>query len=236
MISVCMATYNGDKYIKDQLLSILPQLNTNDEIIISDDHSTDETIEQIRALTDHRIKIYFNEKENGYTRNFENALEKAKGDIIFLSDQDDIWLDNKVKTTLQALVLNDFVVSDATVVNNELNILAGSNFKLRNVKHGFLNNLFRCRYIGACYAFKRKVITKSLPFPKNFDYIPHDYWLYMIAITNFKVCVINKPLIKYRRHELNTSNGGDESKNTHFTKLKIRAYLLITLLKRYIDK
>lgn len=236
MISVCMATYNGEKYIREQLLSILPQLNDNDEIIISDDHSTDKTIEQIRILNDHRIKIYFNGKENGYTRNFENALEQSKGDIIFLSDQDDIWLDNKVKTSLQVLALNDFVVSDATVVDNDLNILAGSNFKLRNVKHGFLSNLFRCRYIGACYAFKRKVMIKSLAFPKNFDYVPHDYWLYMVAITNYKVAVINKPLIKYRRHDLNTSNGGDESQNTLFTKFKIRAYLLSVLLKRYFLK
>lgn len=232
MISVCLATYNGEKYIKEQLLSILYQLGINDEVIISDDHSTDHTLEIVRSLNDNRIKIYFNEKENGYTRNFENALEKAKGDIIFLSDQDDVWLDDKVQKSLLLLKDNDFVVSDAVVVDNDLETLAKSNFDLRNVKHGFFNNFIRCRYLGACYAFNKKVLTKSLPFPENSDFIPHDYWLYMIAVSNHKVGVINEPLIQYRRHSLNTSSGGDESSNNFFKKLQIRIYLLVSLFKR----
>ena len=97
MISVCIATYNGEKYIKQQLLSILKQIKVNDEIIISDDHSTDKTFNIIKSFNDTRIKFFLNNKGKGYTRNFENALEKAHGDIIFLSDQDDIWIDNKVE-------------------------------------------------------------------------------------------------------------------------------------------
>lgn len=234
MISVCIATYNGEKYIKEQLLSILHQLNKNDEVIISDDHSTDNTIEVIKSLNDNRIKIFLNEKDKGYTRNFENALEKASGDIIFLSDQDDVWMDEKVKKSLILLKDNDFVVSDAQVVDNDLKTLAKSNFEIRNVKHGFFNNFIRCRYLGACYAFNKNVIIKSLPFPKNSEYIPHDYWIYMIAISNFRVGVINEPLIQYRRHTLNTSSGGYKSYNSLFKRIKIRVYLLFALLKKSI--
>ena len=232
-ISVCMATYNGEKYIKEQLDSILFQLSDNDEVIISDDHSTDGTIEVIKSYNDGRIKVFMNSKEKGYTRNFENALEKASGDIIFLSDQDDVWMDDKVKKSLRLLEENDFVVSDAQVVDNDLKTLAKSNFELRNVKHGFFNNFIRCRYLGACYAFNKKVLEKSLPFPKNSQYIPHDYWIYMIAISNFKVDVIHEPLIQYRRHNLNTSSGGDKSSNSLLKKVKIRVYLLLQLIKRY---
>lgn len=232
MISVCMATYNGEKYIKEQLDSILSQLSDSDEVIISDDHSTDNTIEIIKLYNDQRIKVFMNNKEKGYTRNFENALEKASGEIIFLSDQDDIWMDDKVKKSLIILKDSDFVVSDAQVVDNDLNILNKSNFELRDVKHGFFNNLIKCRYLGACYAFNKKVLKESLPFPINSEYIPHDYWLYMIAIKKFKVAIINEQLIKYRRHNLNTSGGGDKSSNSFFKKFKIRIYLLEQLLKR----
>ena len=94
MISVCIATYNGEKYIKEQLLSILPQLGKKDEVIISDDHSTDNTLDIVKGLNDNRIKIVMNNREKGYTSNFENALSYAIGDYIFLSDQDDIWMSN----------------------------------------------------------------------------------------------------------------------------------------------
>ena len=83
MISVCMATYNGEKFIESQLKSILSQLSEDDEVIISDDDSTDRTLEIVRRLSDKRIKIYHHETDHGFTRNFENALKYAKGDYIF---------------------------------------------------------------------------------------------------------------------------------------------------------
>ena len=97
MVSVCMATYNGGKYIKEQIDSILGQLSNNDELIISDDNSTDDTVDIINRISDSRVRLFFN-KQKGYTNNFENALKQVRGDIIFLSDQDDIWMDNKVNT------------------------------------------------------------------------------------------------------------------------------------------
>jgi glycosyltransferase involved in cell wall biosynthesis len=166
-ISVCMATYNGEKYIKEQLDSILNQISQNDEIIISDDNSTDNTIEILKSYNDKRIKIYLNNKDKGYTKNFENALEKVSGDVIFLCDQDDIWVNNKIEKTLVYFKDYDFIISDNKVVNKDLNTIYESHFNVCNTKKGFFNNLLLPRYVGACMAFKKEVLEKSLPFPKN---------------------------------------------------------------------
>jgi len=99
-ISVCMATYNGEKYIYDQLQSILTQLSENDEVIISDNYSSDKTIEIIELFNDPRIKIYFLKKGKSI-KNFENALLHASRDYIFLADQDDIWLPGKVQIMME---------------------------------------------------------------------------------------------------------------------------------------
>lgn len=232
-ISVCMATYNGEKYIKEQLDSILCQIGENDEVIISDDSSTDNTVEIINAFNDDRIKIYKNEKEKGYTRNFENALEKASGDIIFLSDQDDIWIEDKVKKMTEILENYDFVVSDNSIVNENLEVINKSHFEVYKTKNGFLTNLLLPRYVGACMAFKKNVLQKSLPFPNNAKLSAHDYWISLIAEMYFKSYKLDEQLLLYRRHGTNASSGGEKSKNSLSHKLKVRIYNLIHLLKRF---
>jgi len=111
-ISVCMATYNGERYLKEQLDSILKQLSFTDEIIISDDGSQDRTIEIIESFGDSRIKLFHSTQQN-LIYNFENALSKASGDIIFLSDQDDIWYENKVEKSMYHLQKYGLVFSNA---------------------------------------------------------------------------------------------------------------------------
>ena len=125
-ISVCIATYNGEKYIRDQLESILSQLDFCDEIVVSDDHSSDKTIAIIKSFNDDRIRVIYNSGQKGYTSNFENALKHAKGEYIFLSDQDDIWLKGKVDKCMEYLQDYDFVVSDAVIVNQDLETLKKS--------------------------------------------------------------------------------------------------------------
>lgn len=231
-ISVCMATYNGEKYIREQLESILMQLELTDEVIISDDESTDKTLEVVKSLNDSRIKIVLNQGEKGYTRNFENALKNSTGDIIFLSDQDDIWKKNKVKNMIKEFSTYDLVISDAEIVDKDLKLLNESHFNLRGVKRGFLNNFLKTRYVGACMAFKRKVLEKVLPFPENQKLCAHDYWITIVCEAFYKVKLINQPLIKYRRHENNVSNGGNKSKNTLLKKIKVRLYSGYTLARR----
>jgi glycosyltransferase involved in cell wall biosynthesis len=115
--SICIATYNGEKYIQEQIESILCQVDVNDEIIVSDDNSTDNTLAIVKSFNDDRITIYVNQGCKGYTGNFENALKYARGEYIFLADQDDIWVMGKVTKCLAYLQDYDFIVSDAIIVD-----------------------------------------------------------------------------------------------------------------------
>lgn len=233
MISVCMATYNGEKYIIEQLLSILKQIESTDEVIISDDHSTDNTLEVIKSLNDSRIKIFTNDKEKGYTRNFENALEKASGDIIFLSDQDDVWMNDKVQICLDALKISDFLVHDGKIVDQDLKEKYNSVFEFRNARKGFIVNFINIKYLGCCMVFKKSVLVKSLPFPNDQYLTTHDSWLTLVAEMYFKVSLIQNPLILYRRHGDNTSLGGASGTNSLLKKIEIRLYSLYHLMKIY---
>ena len=190
MISVCMATYNGEKFIELQLKSILSQLSDNDEVIISDDSSTDRTLEIVKQIADERIKIFHHETDHGYTRNFENALKYAKGDYIFLSDQDDEWLPDKVQVTLEALKDADFVVSDCVTEDENGNVLDRSRFKTFNIKKGFLRLMIKTRYLGCCMAFRRNVLEAALPFPENAYYMEHDLWLASVSELYFNVLIL----------------------------------------------
>lgn len=232
MISVCLATYNGEKYIIEQINSILLQLSNKDEVIISDDNSTDDTLNLIKSIGDKRIKIFINDLGQGYTRNFENAIKKSSGKFIFLCDQDDVWMENKVSTMMSALQRVDLVVSDALICDGLLNPTLGSHFELHSTRSGFLPNFIMTRYIGACMAFKREILAKVLPFPPNSKLCAHDYWITNVAEMYFKVELIATPLIKYRRHGSNASNGGQKSQNSFAHKLKVRIYTLMHLLKR----
>ncbi|MDP5231997.1 MAG: glycosyltransferase [Cellulophaga sp.] len=231
MISVCIATYNGEKYIEEQLLSILKQLGETDEIIISDDGSKDKTLALAKNL-DSRIKIVYNTKERGYTKNFENAISNANGDYIFLSDQDDVWVDNKVEIMMSYLKSFDLVISDAEVCNSILEKTGVTYHSVRGGKGGFLNNFYKIRHIGACLAFRSSMNSKLLPFPKNQKLFTHDTWIPLMGELYYKTKVIKDPLVLYRRHETNTSRGTGPSVNSLFLKLKIRFYTLFSLLGR----
>lgn len=233
MVSVCMATYNGGKYIKEQIDSILGQLSHNDELIISDDNSTDDTVDIINRISDSRVRLFFN-KQKGYTNNFENALKQVRGDIIFLSDQDDIWMDNKVDTCKKYLSKGyQMVISNAEIVDKDLNILSDSFFKTRNTKFGFLNNLIRVGYIGCTLVFNKSILNGSLPFPINKKLIPHDLWIGMYGMLFYKVKWTTIPLIKYRRHSTNVSEGGLKVSRFSFKdKFRLRATLILNLINR----
>lgn len=231
-ISVCIATYNGEIYIYDQLKSILLQLNIDDEVIISDDSSSDNTLFEVNRLADLRIKIITNCGPRGYTSNFENALKHATGDIIFLSDQDDLWLPNKVEYCTNILKNADFVVSDCKLIDENNNIITESFYGKRNNYKSLIGNLFKFGYIGCCFAFRKEILERSLPFPPNHKYCTHDNWLMLVAISYFRCFISTEKLILYRRHDKNTSNGGFDSDTTLMFKIKYRIYLIWNLLIR----
>jgi len=235
MISVCIATYNGEIYIEAQLSSVLAQLGPYDEIILSDDCSTDATLEKVKSIGDSRIKILTSSSNLGYSKNFEKALKASVGDIIFICDQDDVWFPNKVERTNEVLTSCDMVISNAVVVDSQLNTLVNSHFTQNGTKQGFISNFLRTRYIGACMAFKRSVLKKALPFPDNSRYCAYDYWLTIVGELFFSVKLIEEPLILYRRHSGNASTGGQEkSPHSLQRKIMIRLYALSLLIMRTV--
>lgn len=227
-----MASFNGEKYIKEQINSILIQLENMDELIISDDGSTDKTLQIIREFDDKRIKLYENNNIHGYAHNFENALKQATGDYIFFSDQDDIWLPNKVAMMLPCLKEDNFVISDAYITNERLEI-RGRISSWRKYKKGYIRNLHKSIYAGCTCAFTKKIKDYSLPFPATL-YIQHDTWLGLLCELKFNVVYIDEALILYRRHNSNTSGVGSKSTKTPFFMIKYRTVLLIETLKRLI--
>lgn len=233
MISVCLPTYNGSEFIIEQITSILNQLSGNDEIIISDDCSTDNTLQLIRELNDDRIKIFENNKFISYIFNFENSIKKAHGDIIFLSDQDDVWLPNKVAEMCLALKDTDFVLSDCYVTDKDLNIVSESYYSIRKTKKNkFISLLGGSPYLGCCMAFNRRILTKVLPFPSYIS--SHDIWIGNVASFFYKSVFIDNKLIYYRRHNQNISTFAGKSKTSIFEKITTRTLLLKALISRIL--
>lgn len=205
-ISVCMATYNGRHFIEEQLNSIFPQLSPDDELIISDDHSTDGTWEFLLGLQskDPRIKLYRNAGK-GLIANFANAIQKSKNPIIFLSDQDDKWHLDKVKRMLPYFDDQNtlVVISDLVIVDNDLEVIVPSYQQMRNTHQGFWHNLIKSSYIGAGMAFRADLKELILPIPAN---VPmHDMWIGLLGDHYGRVQFIPEQLVYYRRHGLNAS-------------------------------
>lgn len=234
MISVCIPTFNGEQFLKLQLDSILNQLSPNDEIIISDDSSTDNTIKIIESYKDSRIKVLKDNRFYSPIFNLENALKVAKGDIILLADQDDIWENDKVSKMSLYLEIYDLVVSDCTVINGIGDILNESFFKLRKSRKGFWKNIYINSFLGCCMGFRKDLLIYALPFPKKTPM--HDIWLGLIAEIYGKTFFTSDKLIKYRRHGENASAASEKSDFSFFYKLRYRLVLISNILQRYIKR
>lgn len=233
MISVCLATYNGEKYLRDQIDSILYQLGENDEIVVSDDGSTDATIEILNSYNDNRINIFYNEAPHGVNRNFENALKHAKGDYIFLSDQDDVWLPMKIEVCGKMLKEADCIVHDCIVTSGNLEVISLSLFNEINAGPGFYKNLKKNSFTGCCMAFTKDVLKKILPIPDS-KLFYHDQWIGLIASLSFKTLFFKQQLIYFRRHNTNASSVADKSRQSFATKVVSRLAILKALIHRYV--
>lgn len=230
-----MATYNGEKYIGEQLQSILKQISQEDEVIISDDKSTDNTINIIKSFNDKRIKIIVNQRDKSaletiqlVTTNFENALKHSVGDIIFFADQDDVWVDNKVEVSLEYLKKYDYIVSNYYVTDEDLNVVKES----RNVKNRWKYLITSTPYTGSCAAFKRKILDKAFPFPKCLQ--SHDRWIGFIASFFYKYDVVPDKLIYYRRNSTSSSSmtiDKDVSNNSLWKRVSTRLFYIHQLIK-----
>lgn len=247
MISVCLCTYNGEKYIKEQVSSILIQLQNSDELIISDDGSTDKTIDVLNSFSDPRIKILQNQYRQplyrGYynvlhrvASNFENALNHSSGDYIFLSDQDDIWVDGKVEITCRNLKKYDLVVHNCMIFDSDTNEELGEWFDFVKPSEKLFRTILKSSFHGCTMAFNRKIKKMVLPFPKS--PIGHDTWIGIHSILNNNSIYFEKRiLLKYRSHSSNVSGASKKtSKNSFKFKINYRLKLLSIIVDLIINR
>ena len=228
MISVCVATFNGEQYIEEQLASILASPEVG-EVLVSDDGSTDGTCQCVRAFDDPRIRL-IDGPRRGLVRNFEHLLEEARGEQIFLADQDDVWLPEKVSEMSRSLESADLVLSDCRVVDASLTVLHPSFFRIRGSGSGLVRNLVRNSYLGCCLAFRRSLLEYALPFPEGLPM--HDWWLGLVAEAFGSVALLPMPLVLYRRHEANASSTAGRSSASPALQLVWRLRLASALAQR----
>ena len=245
VISVAVTTYNGSKYIIEQLKSICDQTVPVDEIVIVDDCSTDDTVLQINTYIsqqkENRIKLYVNKSNLGYTMNFYKAISKTHGDYIFLSDQDDVWIPNKVARMLKVMALPGVQIacSNFEIIDESGNFTnkgyripefiqkAPKGISYVGIKTLMLDNIAQgCTY---CFTSQVRDIYKKI---RYFEII-HDHQLMVIGAALGKVCFINEKLIYYRIHSSNAI-GFTEKKQLRGIDFRIRHKepRMVTLLKK----
>jgi glycosyltransferase involved in cell wall biosynthesis len=210
-VSVVMAVYNGRRYLVEQLESVLAQLDEADELIVVDDASADDSAALVRELNSPRIRLFVNSRNMGVIGTFERALRLARHELVFLSDQDDIWLPGK-KAAFVAEFTRDpkvsLVISDADVIDENGKLLVKS--FLTNVRGGFsggvLATLWRNRYLGCAMAVRSSVLRIALPIPRR---VPmHDMWLGILAAMSGRITYLPQSYLQYRRHGSNASPMG----------------------------
>ena len=239
-VSVCMATYNGSKYIKEQLCSILKQLDKNDELIIADDSSTDDTVKIIKSMKDKRILLLDKAKIRVPSYTFLYALLNVSGEKVFLADQDDIWEDNKVKKLSELLDVYDLVVSDAKVIDGDGKIIRDSLFEYIGARPGLIQNLYRNTYFGCSMAFRRDFLEIAMPFP-FYTGMQHDAWLGFMAEFYGRTFFCKEKLFSYRRHGKNVSliisknqkSSSSKEEASAWEDFSSKVYLLLNTLLRF---
>lgn len=229
-ISVCLAYFKGKKYVTDQIASILSQLGKHDELIVSVDGLIDFDFTVFR---DERIFVVQNDGKAGVYNNFEFALKNAKHNIIFLSDQDDIWLPNKLNLFIDRLQNYDFVFSDA-FFGDDLGVPTEIKYSdIRFPYKSFVGNFYKMSHLGCCMAFRKSSMQQLLPFPKSLNLLTHDMWILLYGLLFTSHTYIDQPTLIYRRHDTNVSDGGVKSQKKLSYKILVRLYISICLLRRW---
>jgi len=225
LISICLATYNGEKYIIEQLDSLVAQSYQNFELIVQDDNSTDNTLAIIETYKNKiTINIEKNEKNLGYAKNFEKVLQRAQGDYIAICDQDDIWNTKKLEFLLQHIADKTLVYSNSLLVDQTGNSLHKT--LSQKLKNNFisstepLNFLYDNSISAHSILFKKELLQHLFPFPKH---IYFDQYIALIAASLDGITYLNENLVHYRQHENNTL--GNRQKKTSSLKSKITTKL-----------
>lgn len=200
LISIVLCTFNGEKFLAQQIESVLQQTYTNLEIIISDDASIDSTKSILQKyLGDERVKLFFQQTNIGYIKNFEFALAQARGDFIAFCDQDDIWLQHKIEKLFSSIDRYTLVYGDSKLIDENGLYLNKNLSDVRKMYTGTDTKGFILRNIvsGHSMMIKRELLSRTLPVPQDFF---HDEWFAVNAAVMNGILYVNEPLTLYRQH------------------------------------
>ncbi|SDP04468.1 Glycosyl transferase family 2 [Arthrobacter sp. ok909] len=208
--SICMATYNGAEFVEEQLASILAELGPDDEIVIVDDASTDDTVARIRQLADPRIRLIEAAANQGYVRSFEQAVRASRGEAIFLADQDDVWIEGRLDAMLEALATHAVVASNFDVLGGGdrppiPRLRAADSGRHRANLWGIMVG-YRA-YYGCGMAFRREVLPSFVPVPA-YLHESHDLWLAILGNTAGSIRHLDASTLLRRLHESNATPRG----------------------------
>ena len=210
LVSVAMATYNGERYLKEQLDSIYAQTYKNIEVIVTDDCSSDKTVKILEQYAEsHGLRYSVNETNLGFVKNFERAISLCKGAYIALADQDDVWEREKIEVLVREIGSDLLIHSDCSIIDGKSAVTAPYWKRERgfNIK---VENLLRANVVTGCTVlFKRELLKSALPFPEGIAY--HDWWLALCAANLNKIVYIPSCLTRYRQHT--GQNTGSDIKN-----------------------
>lgn len=209
-IDVLMATYNGEKYLREQMDSILEQSFGDFRLLVSDDGSMDGTREILNEYVgkDSRVVVFLQNKNLGSTKNFEFLMRKVESECFMFSDQDDVWQKDKLQKSIDKMKEEDcdLVYSDLEVVSEDLDVLHKSYWKLKGFekkvkRYNHFESLYLNNYVtGSTMLVKSKWLEKILPLPDKSKFILHDYWTALVVSKFGKMAYVDEPLLKYRQH------------------------------------
>lgn len=248
LISVAMTTFNGEKYLTEQINSILAQSYSNFELIICDDCSTDRTQSILKEyeIKDSRVKLHFNKKNLGFKKNFEQTIYLCSGEFIAFADQDDVWTENHLDVLYSRIGTKDIACSNSFLVDKELNSLG---MDMKTICHFtsvpedksvlFFYFLFGNNFVqGAASLVRRDFLLKVMPIPDFISF--HDYWFGMNASIGNGIIYLEDYTLFYRQHGKNVTNNtnkvlkkikdviinAEKMKKEHFANLLVCEYFI----------
>ena len=219
LVSIAMCTYNGSRFLEEQLISLVQQSYSNIEIIITDDGSSDDTVDMIKRYMAQysNIKLSENETNLGFVKNFEKAISLCRGEYIALADQDDIWKLHKIETFVNAIGTHSLIYSDAELIDADSNMTGSF---LIQPKKSLLKGPCASAFIfdncvsGNTLMFQRALLDHVLPIPDEVRF--HDQWIAFVAATYGAITYTDEAMTKYRRYA---------DQVTHVTKAKAKGFI-----------